>query len=276
MRVYYKTYISFFFLIGALFLAGCAKEDKASSSLQSTSTAGDEEITTNVSVSAQTVGWEFSGDTWRASGNPPLCAQSLVLPAPVDLTRVTGILYPGQARGGNYKPHGGFRFDGGNGNQVSVRAPMDAQVWRGARYIEQGEVQYLFDFMSSCGILYRFDHLRTLSSKFQALAEQFPEAAVDDSRTNIINMPVFVSVGEEIATEVGFVKNQNVSVDFGLYDLRSKNQSGQDASWAEEHGKELAPYGVCWFDWLNAADAARVRSLPPADQTSGVQSDYCH
>jgi len=184
------------------------------------------------------------------------------------------VLYPGQTRGGNYKPHGGLRFDNpGQSNNVSVSAPLDGVVYRGARYIEGGEVQYLFDIMNSCGILYRFDHLRTLSSRFQAMADALPAATAGNSVTTPIGGSQRVSAGESIGTAVGMAGN--VSFDWGVYDLRSRNAASANPAWLAGHGGELAPYGICWLDNLSGSDSARVRSLPPGDPSAGSTSDYC-
>ncbi|MFM8535379.1 MAG: hypothetical protein ACKOEC_17615 [Acidimicrobiia bacterium] len=188
------------------------------------------------------------------------------------MSRVTSILFPGQVRGGNYKPHGGFRFDGsGQTNAATITAAMDASVFRGARYLESGQVQYLFDFINACGYMFRLDHLRELSAKFQAIANGFPAAAEGGSQTTTVSGQT-VTAGETIATAVGFTNN--VSVDFGVYDLRQRNSASGDPAWLAGHPGELASYAVCWFDLLPSADAARVRSLP-ASTNDGRVSDYC-
>ena len=51
------------------------------------------------------VTWQFDGSNWTSTGTPPPCPTPLTFTTPVDLFRVTSILYPGQARGGDYKPH---------------------------------------------------------------------------------------------------------------------------------------------------------------------------
>ncbi|MBI4032239.1 hypothetical protein HY374_00865 [Candidatus Berkelbacteria bacterium] len=235
-----------------------------------------EDETTTSSPAAQeaspaTVTWSFTGSEWKADGAAPACEEPLVMAAPVELTTVTHILYPGQTRGGNYKPHGGFRFNNSTDNMVSVTAPMDAVVVNGARYLEGGETQYTFDFIASCGIMYRMGHFLELTPKFQAIAETFPPAKEDDSRTTEVNPPVAVTAGEEIATAIGVRTGTNTFVDWGVYDLRQPN----GASGLPAEDQQLAPYAVCWFDYLSAADEATVRGLPPGDPESGTTSSYC-
>ena len=102
---------------------------------------------------------------WQASGIPPPCPNPLIFTTPVNLSRVTSILYPGQMRGNAYKPHGGFRFDApGETGDITVVAPMASTVYRAARSLDNGEIQYMFDFINACGILYRLGHLRDLSA----------------------------------------------------------------------------------------------------------------
>jgi len=210
------------------------------------------------------------------SGQKSDCSQ---LQMPVDINKVSAILYPGQYRGGNYKPHGGFRLNNTADNLADVTAPIDATVTDGSRYIEQGETQYLFDFKTNCGLEYRFDHLKTLSDKFQAAAATLPQPQVDNSMTSNVK-GVSVTSGEIVATAVGFEKGDpgpNVSFDFGVYDKRQKNTASKDATWLASHQQygDQAIYAVCWFDLFPATDAATLRGLPAGDAVNGKQSDYC-
>jgi hypothetical protein len=219
------------------------------------------------SSGASAVTWSFNGTAWQSSGSAPACPSPL-LGAPVDLSRATAVLYPGQVRGGDYKPHGGFRFDQpGQGNAIGVSAPMDAVVYRGARYIENGETQYLFDFINSCGIMFRFDHLLDLSARFASIAATLPASTASSATTTIGGQTV--AANEAIATAVGFRASGNVSVDWGVYDLRQRNPATTSRS------GELAPYAACWLDLMSAANTASVRALPPGDQAAGRASDVC-
>lgn len=221
--------------------------------------------------------WMQTEHGWKAKGTPPACPDPL-LATPTDLTHVTTILYPGQTRGGNYKPHGGFRFDTSANDKVTVTVPFDAYIVRGSRYLVSGETQYTFDAINNCGYMFRVGHLLKLSSSMQALSDKFPAAKDGDSRTENVNPPVLVKKGDVLATAVGTTKGGvNTFFDFGIYDLRSKNKASENAAWASNpaHDEELAQHAVCWFDLLPKADAAKVRSLPAGDPTSGKTSDYC-
>jgi hypothetical protein len=217
------------------------------------------------------VTWMFR-EEWKPDGTPPECPDPLILQAPVDIGKATSILYPGQVRGGEYKPHGGFRFDNAEGNGMEIRAPLDGYVTRGSRYMVGGEVQYLFDIINPCGIMYRFGHLRTLAPKFAQLAEKFSPPVEGDSRTTETET-IPVQSGEIIATAVGF--ENNVFVDWGVYDLRQKNSASENAAWAAEHVGDQAQYALCWLGMLAPEASAKVKALPGADGVRGKQSDYC-
>lgn len=230
---------------------------------------------TSTSSDTSTVTWMQTADGWQPIGTPPACPTP-VLTTPADLSLVTSILYPGQTRGGDYKPHGGFRFDTATSSNETVTAPMDGQVVNGGRYLVNGETQYVFDIIAPCGMMYRVGHLLTLTPKFQTMADAFPAAQEGDSRTTKVEPPVNVTAGEQIATAVGVTKGGlNVFFDFGVYNVLQRNTASQNAAYAASHDLQLAQHAVCWFDLLPAADEAKVRALPAADPASGTKSDYC-
>ena len=207
-----------------------------------------------------------------AGATPTSSCPTPLLQTPVDLSKVTSILYPGQERGGNYKAHGGFGFDKATDNLVTVTIPLNGKVNRVVRYREMGEIQYLFEFDGDCGVSFRFDHLRKLTPKFEAIVNAFP--IKEDTRTDLVSPPVAVKVGEVIATEVGFLNN--VSVDFGVYDMRQKNEASKDPAWASAHSQYPADsYGICWLNSLPQADSAIVNLLPGRDGKFEKKSDYC-
>lgn len=224
--------------------------------------------------------WYFLKTGETLSNGEAGCPDPFVFQLPIDINLATSILYPGQYRGGEYKPHGGFRFDHSQPDEITVSAPYNAELFAGARYTvgEGGEVQYTLDFMHPCGVWYRFNHLRILTPKFQAIAETFP-MRVGDSRTTEVQPRIIVKQGEVIATAVGmfsYMGKVNTFVDWGIFDNRQKNEASQDPAWLAKHSQyEIEQYAVCWFDWLSAEDEARVRALPSSDYQSGKTSDYC-
>lgn len=228
-------------------------------------------------VAAHAPAWNFNGSVWQAGPTAKDCSGSPIQQSPTDISLVTSMLYPGQTRGGDYKPHGGFRFDQSTNSDITAVAPFDAVLFEGSRYTVNGELQYTLDFISPCGYMYRVGHLLTLTPEFQAMVEKFPPAKEMDSHTTWVEPTVEVKAGTVLATAVGVTQGHNTFFDFGVYDLHQKNAASQDPAWAAQHADdlELAPYGVCWFDLLPAADSATVKSLPPADADSGKTSDYC-
>ena len=222
------------------------------------------------------VTWRFDGSDWAATGTPPACPSPLTFITPVNLSRVTSILYPGQLRGGDYKPHGGFRLDGpGETGVINIVAPMGATITRASQYLAGGERQFLFEFVNDCGIMYRFDHLLELSPRLQLVASILPPPTEGDSRTIDAPPGMTVAAGDVVATSIGFPVAGNFFVDWGVYDLRQRNPSGQSPAWQATHPGEFAAWAICWFDNLTPGDAGTVRSLPAADGGSGQTSDYC-
>lgn len=169
----------------------------------------------NNSSSNASASWmyDYGGtNAWKVSGNPPACPDPLVIDPPVDVNLASSILYPGQFRGSDYKPHGGFRFDNSPSNAISVTAPMDGYLDKESRHMEDGETQYSLYFINDCGILFKLDHLLTLTPKFQAIVEKIPLGGEGDSRTTGVSPKVFVVKGETVATEVGFKDYQGAKI----------------------------------------------------------------
>lgn len=223
------------------------------------------------------VRWEFNNESksWKAFGNPPACADPLVFPSPVDVHLASAILYPGQVRGGDYKPHGGFRFDGLDSNMVDVYAPMDATLVEAAQHPSLGEYQYVLYFANDCGIMYKLDHLRELTPKFEEIMSKIPMGGENDTRTTKVEPTVFTAKGEHIATKVGLESDHNVFFDFGVYDLRKTN--GVDYTGSNYYNiEQYGGHAICWLDNLEEPAQSIVKNLPGADGKNGKKSDYCH
>lgn len=264
------------FVVGVSFLAWQSRWIREPRQ-QGTYQPQDELYTPSAASQPQELAWQQAEDGWRAMGQVPPCPINPMMKAPADLSQATAVLYPGQTRGGNYKPHGGFRFDTAPTNNITVTAPIDGYIVRGGRYLSEGEEQYTFDVMNSCGIMYRVGHLRFLPSNLQAIADTWPKAVEGDSRTQQVYPSVFVRQGEILATSIGIIGTKNTFFDWGAYDYRQENAASKSPAYQQLHAqdKELSWHALCWFDMLPLSDAMRVRSLPAGDSASGTTSDYC-
>ncbi|QQG39659.1 MAG: hypothetical protein HYS81_04800 [Candidatus Aenigmatarchaeota archaeon] len=266
----------FVLLLVIVFVAGCIGGEPYTESIAVPDHGGMAAANESVSIETHSgeaiVRWEYDREAseWKPRGDPPECP-AVVMQTPVDIDIATSILYPGQERTGDYKPHGGFRFDNSD-NAIEVRAPFDGYMFRGSRSLSNGEIQYSLDVVHPCGIVYRLGHILELPPKWAAVAEKFREPTEGDTRTTEVE-PVRVETGEVLATKVGL--ENNVFVDWGVYDLRQRNEASQDPAWAAERGGEHASYALCWFELLPPDDEQAVRALPPADGTMGTTSDYC-
>ena len=220
--------------------------------------------------------WNFNASDWINMSTIPACESPLEFNSSVDISKATNILYPGQTRGSDFKPHGGFRFDNNLNNDLEVKLPLDAQIFQGSRYIESGELQIILDFIAPCGIMFRFDHIKEVSAELQEFIDELPEAKADDTRTTIFQNQKMFKAGTIIATEVGFSNPKNVSVDFGVYDLRATNNAANDQSFVSKYSNKssMAFYGLCWLNNLTTQDKAIAYSLPGSG-TEGKTSDYC-
>ena len=219
------------------------------------------------------VRWTFNGTEWAANGTAPSCSEPLGLQTPVDMSIVTGALWPGQQRGA-YVAHGGFRFDDNVDNQAIVRAPLGSHLVQASQYLSGGTPQYLLFFSVPCGFFYRFDHVLEVPPAMAEALKDIPIGGEGESRTSFINPPLWVDQGDIVGTAVG-IPPSNIFVDFGLYDVRQPNYVTPDPAWADlfARDKEFGHYGVCFFDYLPGTDGDTMRSLPTGIE--GKTSDFC-
>lgn len=257
-------------------------------SFQKTGTATTEKVEdttvseTTESTSKTNATWEQTENGWEPDGIAPKCADPFKIAPPTkNLSAATSILYPGQKRGGDYKPHGGFRFGNSKNEDIKVIIPINSNLVNASRYLAEedgnNEVQYLLTFISPCGISYRFDHVIDLVPKIQEVMDTLPKATSGDSRTTNITPQIEFEQGELVANGVGIKEGSNVFFDFGMYDLRQeKGYKTTSAEFLKNHvGDENALNGFCWFDLLPDADSTLVKSLPPGSGETGKTSDTC-
>lgn len=217
-----------------------------------------------------------AGGNWKpVDPNPPTCPVQPMMQAPSSMTYLSLVEYPGTDRHGRYQTTGRLHFNGVKSSDVTVVAPMDATFLRGKRYSVNGEMQYTLDFVNACGVLYRFGHLKQLTSALETIVNAFAETSEYDGKMSNAPDGITIMAGERIATSVGLSKASQTFYDFGVYDLRSPNAQAQDAGYVQRNGKELAGHGVCWFDWIPGSESARVHNATKAQPTSARKSDWC-
>ncbi len=224
------------------------------------------------------IAWQFNDTTWSASETPPSCEEPLSIGSPTDLSKITGKLLPGEIRGGDYKAHGGLANDNATDDQMNIYAVRDAYLYQGARYMENGTLQYLLDFVSPCGIRFRFDHLAALAPDIAKLAEELPAPKVDDTRTNPIT-PTLVKRGQLVATAVGHKETMNIGFDLGVYDLRHTNAASETNLYQTEsqrvNKKEQSYYGLCWFKYVDEPDRTILLQMPVRGSNVSKPSEFC-
>jgi hypothetical protein len=251
-----------------------SKKDKSPATSNSSQSESSETVS---SAEPQNFMWQQTESGWQATGTPPACPAQPMLKAPADLSKVTSVLYPGQTRG-QYKPHGGLRFDNSTDNKITVTAPFDGYIVKASRFFAEGttEIQYNFDIMSNCGVMTRLGHLREIPANLQPVIDKLPEASASSAIENV-NPPVAVKQGDVLATKVGLISEKNTFFDWGVYDYRQQNEASKSAAYQTAHPqKEHAWYAVCWLqDWLPAKDVSALVKLEAGAGESAKASDYC-
>ena len=192
--------------------------------------------------------------------------------SPIDLSKAYAILYPGQIRGksiADYKAHGGFLLK----ESTEVHVPFDGYVMQGARFLQNGTIQYGFEIVSECGIMMRFGHLYKLPAKFQELAEKMRPAVEMDSRTTDLR-PYAVPSAKESSSRPKSVFPANLA-GLGPIDIR-QNESAKDSAYRKAHkfrGDTTTMPSV--GSTISPQTNSGSRKRPGGDGKMGKTSDYC-
>lgn len=215
---------------------------------------------------------------FKPTKSAPNCPDPILSMSPVDVSKATEIGYPGQYRGTDYKAHGLFSFYRSNSSEVTVKLPFDASLINITKYTDgPSDPQYLMTFQHECGYQVLYDHLNTLGPEFAAIDATLKTQT--DTRSSPPQLPYgYYKAGTVVATGAGMKKNvKGGGLDFGLYDLRQKNEMSKNQRYAELHKDKAGHvfYGVCWIDYLPKADRDRVMQILPLATDDRGASDYC-
>ena len=190
---------------------------------------------------------------------------------PVDLSLVTSVSPPGQLRGNDYKGHGLFRVPS---TETTVVMPAAAELYEGSRYIQSGEVQYLLYFRLPSGLVFIFDHVLDPSAQVLAAFEGAPAPPVDDSRTYALIRTSFAA-GEVVATAIGFRADGNAFLDFGVYDLTTRNAASASAGFAGDPTGWRDANALCWYAMFGPEAEAAIRAVVATASMESGASDIC-
>ena len=141
-----------------------------------------------------------------------------------DLSKIKRTERWGQVKSKHLKNHS-FLFLKNKNKPIPVYAPVDSYLILQTRYRMQGfkEVQWRLIFQVGCEIVYRFDHLDTLSDKLLKHLGNIPVNEDQNAAPNVlINPPIEIKAGELIASTQG--TPQAGSWDFGLSDVSKINE----------------------------------------------------
>jgi hypothetical protein len=231
-------------------------------------------------TSTPNISWTYTADGYVPNGVPPYCPDKIVEQFPADPTQATSVAYPGQLQGDIYRTDGVIRFGNNPTNLVNIKAPFDGKIIGGAAYLPTSgapDVQYVFDVMNDCGMMYRIGSLLTLSPQLAGIAQSFPPPTKGvPVMTPVDAIPL--KAGTLMATAVGTVGDHKVYLDWGVYDWRTVNALTRDPLWIKDprHLTPMGKHAICWLTQLPTSNLTTTVSGLPADSKDGqAAGDYC-
>ena len=169
----------------------------------------------------------------------------------------------GQTPQGNLKNHTYIfiKNKGRDGNKVKidkpvpVYAPIDSYLILLSRYrlssLGLQDIQWRLMFQVGCELVYRFDHLDTLSDK---ILNYIGNVAINDDQKSASNVKVLPPLKINAGELVAYTKGTPVagSWDFGVLDINNNNELPKRLSKYENHptGKQYK-YAACPYDYYD-------------------------
>jgi len=180
------------------------------------------------------------------------------------------------------KGHGYFRVPWGQ-NTLDVRLPVDATLYHGLNYMEQGlagggfELQHRLEFHTNCeGLRIRLDHIAEPIPEITALFTREPR--IQDSVATMqaggdYDLPLFeMKAGDLVGTVIGLPldvltetgERGNAWVDLGVYDDFHRIPTAQDPQFRN---------AVCYYDFFSSEIATYLRSKTLIN--TPIEEDVC-
>ena len=229
--------------------------------------------------------WSSETGSWAPSSAPPECGplEEMFDVLPIDPNILTTVGRPGRT-GGNgayYVAHGLLRANNTPHDQIEVKFPANGfslysvnrrleDYYIGQKRINDGVEQVKLEFHHPCGISIMIDHIAQLTDRWMEIIKDIP-VTMNDSRT--VQMPsgqYWVESGEVLGHAIGHVNN--IYLDFGVYDLRNKNDSAVMIAkdWPEYINS--GGHGICWSGLFGS----QVQEILEGLYDLGSESDYCN
>ena len=170
-----------------------------------------------------------------------------------DLSKIRRAERWGQVKSKSLKNHS-YLFSKKKNKPIPVYAPIDSYLILQTRYLLQGfkEVHWRLIFQVGCEIVYRFDHLDTLSDKLLKHLGNIPVNEDQNSAPNVaINPPIKIKGGELIAYTKGIP--QLGQLDFGLSDIGKNNELPKRLkNFQNKPAGRQYKYSACPYDYYPA------------------------
>jgi hypothetical protein len=170
-----------------------------------------------------------------------------------DLSKIRRAERWGQVKSKSLKNHS-YLFLKKKNKPIPVYAPVDSYLILQTRYRLQGlkEVHWRLIFQVGCEIVYRFDHVDTLSDKLLKHLGNIPVNEDQNSAPNVaINPPIKIKGGELIAYTQGIP--QLGQWDFGLSDISKNNELPKRLkNFQNKPAGRQYKYSACPYDYYPA------------------------
>jgi len=201
--------------------------------------------------------WE-TGE-WAPSSTPPDCGplEDIFGFFPIDVNVVDEFTPPGRAggNGGYYVSHGHLRSQKTPYNQIDVKFPAKGfslyavsrrveDYYIETKHIVDDEEQVKLEFHHPCGIKIMVDHLAQVTDRWAEIIKTVPVLKNDSRVTFMPSGRYFVDPGEVLAHAIGHATN--TYLDFGVYDLRNKNDLAEMIARDWPEYVSGASHAICW------------------------------
>ena len=240
-------------------------------------------ISPTTSTSAPLVRWNTNSEKeWAPSTDPPPCEPfgEVFSVFPIATNLLTQFARPGRTGYANadgtepiYIAHGALRADNSQYDQINVRFPAKGfSLYAANRRVEEtisNEEQVKLLFHHPCGIQVWIDHLAKPTDKWASVIEDVPVT----TSSRITFMPAGahqVEAGEVLASGIGH--DNNTYLDFGVYDLRNKNDVAEMITNEWPDYRSTGDYAICWSTFFGPDTQQLLEALPAGAVDT---SDYC-